>query len=69
MASAVENSSFHSIFEVTATPIYSQRMRIFPRYGKREFSDEAVDKAVDDLCRFYPQVENAWDEKQVINPE
>jgi hypothetical protein len=40
----------------------------FPRYGKQVVSSLVVDNAVDDLCRFYPQDENAWKEKQTIHP-
>jgi len=65
----VENSSIYSILRMSLPPIYSQYNLSFPRYGKQGFSDQGVDKAVDDLCRFYPQHEKAWKGKQTIHPE
>ncbi len=33
------------------------------------FSCRVIDKVVDDLCRFSPQLEKAWKAKPTIHPE
>ena len=65
----MENSQICSIFGVTVPPIYSQWFLDFPIYGKRGFSTISVDKAVDELWGFSPQVKKAWEQWQAPHPE
>jgi len=46
---------------VTVPPICSQLKYCFPKYGNDEIKSVDVDKAVDELCGFSPQVENVWE--------
>ena len=65
----MENSQICSIFGVAVTPIYSQWLWYFPRYGILEFSTLSVDKAVDEFEGFSPQVEKAWETGANPHPE
>lgn len=51
----MENFPIYWLLETPSTPIYSQCLSDFPRYGNTGFSGSVVDKSVDGLRGFYPQ--------------